>query len=124
MLTLLLGRSGSGKTTYILNEIEKCVREGERTYLLVPEQQVYISECMLADLPPSSALCFEVVSFSRLAEMVFAKYGGLTDRTAGSGARSLIMWQTLRELSGALKQYKGIRKPDLIKAAQYRLLQP
>jgi LPXTG-motif cell wall-anchored protein len=26
MLTFLLGRSGSGKTKYILNEIEKCVK--------------------------------------------------------------------------------------------------
>ncbi len=109
MLTFLLGRSGSGKTTYILSEIEKHVSLGEKTYLLVPEQQVYISECMLADLPASSALCFEVVSFSRLSEIVFGSLGGLTDRSAGTGARSLIMWQTLRELSGAFKQYKGIK---------------
>ena len=82
MLTLLLGRSGSGKTSYILKEIEKRVKNGEKTYLLVPEQQVYISECMLADLPAFSALCFEVISFSRLCELVFTKYGGLTDTSA------------------------------------------
>lgn len=109
MLTLLLGRSGSGKTTYILNEIEKHVQKGETTYLLVPEQQVYISECMLAFLPASAALCFEVVSFSRLCELVFGKYGGLTNRSAGKAQRSLIMWQTLRELSKSLVQYKGIK---------------
>ena len=109
MLTLLLGRSGSGKTSYILKEIEKRVKNGEKTYLLVPEQQVYISECMLADLPASSALCFEVISFSRLCELVFTKYGGLTDKAAGTAARSLVMWQTLRELSFSLKQYKGIK---------------
>lgn len=109
MLTILLGRSGSGKTKYILNEIEQRVRDREKTYLLVPEQQVYISECMLADLPASSALCFEVISFSRLCEIVFNRYGGLTDKSAGGGSRSLIMWQTLRELSGALVQYKNIK---------------
>lgn len=109
MLTFLLGRSGSGKTTYILNEIEKHVKERQKTYLLVPEQQVYISECMLADLPASAMLCFQVVSFSRLAELVFGRFGGLADRSAGTGARSLVMWQSLRELSTALKQYKGIK---------------
>ncbi len=109
MLTLLLGRSGSGKTSYMIKEIEKCVKMGKRTYLLVPEQQVYTSECMLAELPPSSALCFEVISFSRLCEIVFSKLGGLIDRPAPSGARELIMWQTLRELSPALRRYGGIK---------------
>lgn len=109
MLNFLLGRSGSGKTKYILNEIEKRVAEGKRTYLLVPEQQVYISECMLADLPPSSALCFEVISFSRLCELVFSRLGGLAEGGAGKGTRQLIMWQTLRELSTTLDHYKGTK---------------
>jgi len=109
MLNFLLGRSGSGKTKYILTEIEKRVNEGKRTYLLVPEQQVYISECMLAYLPPSSALCFEVISFSRLCELVFSKLGGLAERGAGKGARNLLMWQTLREMSPSLTRYKGIK---------------
>ncbi len=109
MLSFLLGRSGSGKTTYILNEIEKCVEKKEKTYLLVPEQQVYISECMLADLPHSSALFFEVVSFSRLCEIVFSRLGGLADRPIGSGTKNIIMWQTLRELSAFLRHYKGIK---------------
>ncbi len=109
MLTFLLGRSGSGKTKYILSEIEKLVANGKKTYLLVPEQQVYISECMLADLPASSALCFEVISFSRLCEIVFSKLGGLADRPVGSGAKNLLMWQTLREVSPFLLRYKGIK---------------
>ena len=85
MLKFLLGRSGSGKTKYILTEIEKRVKAGERTYLLVPKQQVYISECMLADLPPSSALCFEVISFSRLCELVFSRSGDLYNELFESG---------------------------------------
>ena len=109
MLNFLLGRSGSGKTKYILSEIEKRVNAGKKTYLLVPEQQVYISECMLADLHPSSALCFEVISFSRLCELVFSRLGGLAERGAGKGARNLLMWQTLRELSPTLTRYKGIK---------------
>ena len=109
MLNFLLGRSGSGKTEYILKEIESRVAEGKRTYLLVPEQQVYTSECMLADLAPSSALCFEVISFSRLCELVFARLGGLAERGAGKGARQMLMWQTLRELSPTLSHYNGIK---------------
>ena len=109
MLTFLLGRSGSGKTEYILKEIEKCVIESEKAYLLVPEQQVYISECMLADLPPSSMLCFEVISFSRLCEIAFSRLGGISERPTGCGVREILMWQTLREMSPVLKKYKGIK---------------
>ncbi len=109
MLTFLFGRSGAGKTEYILKEIEKCVELGEKAYLLVPEQQVYISECMLADLPQQSALCFEVISFSRLCEIVASRLGGISERMTGSGVRELLMWQTLREISPALKKYRGIK---------------
>ena len=109
MLTFLLGRSGSGKTEYILKEIEKCVNKSEKAYLLVPEQQVYISECMLADLPPSSMLCFEVISFSRLCEIAFSRLGGISERPTGCGVREILMWQTLREMSPVLKKYKGIK---------------
>lgn len=109
MLKFLFGRPGSGKTNSIIEDIKRTVDSNKRCYLLVPEQQAYISECMLADLPPSSALCFEVVTFSRLCTIVFGKYGGLTDAHISSGARQLIMWQSLREVSHMLMAYKGIR---------------
>jgi len=122
MLTFLLGRSGSGKTKYILNEIEKCVKEGKKTYLLVPEQQVYISECMLADLPPSSALCFEVISFSRLCEIVFSILGGITDRQAGKGTRNLLMWHTLKEVMPVLREYKGTKADSALTSMMLSLI--
>jgi ATP-dependent helicase/nuclease subunit B len=109
MFTFLFGRSGSGKTEYIIDRIKDSVSLGKKTYLLVPEQQVFVSECMLADLPPSSALCFEVISFSRLCQMVFGQYGGLTDESVGTGVRNLIMWHSLREVSSQLKQYGNVK---------------
>ena len=109
MIKFLFGRPGSGKTSYIIEEIKKAVALGEKTYLLVPEQQAYTSEAMLADLPPSSALCLEVVSFSRLCEIAFGVVGGLTDSHIGSAERHLIMWQSLREVSSFLTQYKHVK---------------
>lgn len=109
MLNFLFGRSGSGKTQYIMEAIRERVRRGERTYLLVPEQQAYVSEAMLADLPASSALCLEVLTFSRLADTVFSLYGGLCRRRVSSGERNLIMWQSFRENALELKNYGGIK---------------
>lgn len=109
MLTFLFGRPGSGKTSYIIEKIKESVESGKQTYLLVPEQQAFISESMLADLPASSALCFEVVSFSRLCEKVFGEVGGLIDSRMGSDLGSLIMWQTLREVSALLEEYGSVK---------------
>ncbi len=111
MLTFLPGRPGSGKTAYMIDAIKESVAKGKKTYFLVPEQNTFISECMLADLPASAARYFEVVSFSRLCEIAFSEYGGLTDSSAGSGIRNLLMWQNLRQLSGLLKEY-GKTSPD------------
>ena len=108
MLTFLFGRPGSGKTSYIIDQIRQSVAAGRKTYLLVPEQQVFISESMLADLPPSAALCFETVSFSRLAEIAFSHVGGLTYSRTSGGVRNLIMWQCMREMMPMLRQYKSI----------------
>ena len=109
MLTFLFGRPGSGKTAHIIEKIKQSVIAGKKTYFLVPEQQAFISESMLADLPPSSALCFEVVNFSRLCEIAFGVVGGLTDSHIGSAERNLIMWQSLREVSPYFKQYKNVK---------------
>lgn len=109
MLKFLIGRSGSGKTKRIFEEIRKNVEIGKKTYLLVPEQQIYLSESALASLPASSALYVEIVSFSRLCSLVAGRFGGMNIRNVGVGVRHLIMWQTLRELSPVFKRFKGIR---------------
>ncbi len=106
MLKILCGPSGSGKTRRIIDEIRSDIERGIRTYLLVPEQQAYISERDLpARLPQNAGLYFEVVNFSRLAEDVFRAYGGVTSPSVTPGARALLMWNTLRTLAPMLTQY-------------------
>ncbi len=109
MLNLICGRSGSGKTAKTIEMIKNRISEGKQTYLIVPEQQAFISESMLAFLPPSSALCFEVISFSRLCNIIFGVYGGIVDSATEIGARDLIMWQALRQISDELKEYKNVK---------------
>ncbi len=108
MLNFIFGCSGSGKTRYVISEIEKKISERKSCYLLVPEQQMYVTECMLANLDPSSALFFEVISFSRLCELIFGRYGGLTYKNVGKAQKNLIMWQSLREISSCLCEYEKV----------------
>ncbi len=105
MINLIFGCAGSGKTSRITQEIKNSISQKKRTYLLVPEQQVFTAESMLADLPDSAGLYFEVISFSRLCELVFGKYGGISYTSVTGGMRNLIMWKSIRELSPILSNY-------------------
>lgn len=106
MLKLVCGPSGSGKTELLIDSIRKDIESGVRSFLLIPEQQAYISERDIpAKLPKNAGLYFETVNFSRLAEDVFRKFGGVTKPSVSGGVRTLLMWNTLRTLSPMLSQY-------------------
>ena len=111
MINLIFGCAGSGKTSRITQEIKNSISQRKRTYLLVPEQQVFTAEAMLADLPDYAGLCFEVVSFSRLCELVFGRFGGISYSSVSGGMRNLIMWKSIRDLSPILSNY-GSTLPD------------
>ncbi len=106
MLTLIYGSSGAGKTAHLIDCIRRDIQTGTRCFLLVPEQQAYISERDLPEqLPPNAGLYFEVVHFSRLADDVFRRYGGLLSSYADSGIRAILMWDTLRTVAPLLQRY-------------------
>ncbi len=108
MITFVYGAPGSGKTHYIFEELK---RNFENAYLIVPEQQTVTAErSALVKLPPSSALSFEVLNFTRLGNTVFRKYGGLSYHYITPAMKSLFMWRTLRELSPILKEYSAASK--------------
>lgn len=106
MLNLIYGTSGTGKTEEILTGIKQDIEHHTRCYLLIPEQQAYISERDFAEILPGNAgLYFEVVHFSGLADAVFHEYGGVTDHSASGAVSALLMWDTLRTLSPQLLRY-------------------
>lgn len=114
MLNLICAPSGSGKTEYLTQRIKEDVRTGVHSFLLIPEQQAYISERDLAQkLPKNAGLFFEVVSFSGLAEKVFCQYGGVTAESVSGAVSSLLMWYTLSTLSPLLEQYGKSAEGDL-----------
>ncbi len=98
MLHLIYGRAGSGKTTLLLQKLKETADRGEPCLLLVPEQQVLVSERTLCELD-ISALGAEVTSFRRLCNEIFRTYGGLCYRYIGKGARKLLCRKALLQLT-------------------------
>lgn len=93
MLTLLCGRSGSGKTKTILARLARGAERGAgNRVLLVPEQYSHEAERELtAALGDSASLYAEVLSFTRLASRVAAERGGLADAVPDKGAKLLML---------------------------------
>lgn len=99
----ILGPAGSGKSCEMISHILASLRNGKRVFLIVPEQEVMIAEkrvVQAADDSDPKVSCEElnVVSFRRLANLVFRKYSGLRYVSPSEGAKLLLMWQLTEEL--------------------------
>ncbi len=108
MIRIITGDFGSGKTTAITESIRRDLENGQKACLLVPEQETVTAEMRMAHiLPPSATLSFEVSNFTRLANTVFRRVGGLSYRYAGKSTRALCMWRTMGELLPLLHEKEG-----------------
>ena len=115
MLTLLLGRAGSGKTTAVLSRMKQ---EGprRRQILLVPEQASHEMERLFCQVGGNSAGQYgEVLSFTRLEHRVLSQSGGLAENVLDDGGRILVMYAALQAVLGNLTVYAmPSRKPEFL----------
>ena len=118
MIEFVCGRAGSGKSEYVLASIRQALAAGkDRLILIVPEQQAVIWESRVArDLPPSASLSLEVVSFTRLCNLVGRMYGGLAENCITKGGKAALMWTAIRSLSDSLRVYGGKRAERTVPA--------
>lgn len=92
MLNFIIGVKGSGKTAMAHSILGEAVKKGEKTMLIVPKQFTFQSDKRILELlGPRLACEVEVLSFSRLAEVVLQTYGGITKPIAKQGARNILM---------------------------------
>lgn len=116
MITLLYGSPGSGKTHHILQKMRNDAENGIRSFLIVPEQETVSAERRaLTALPPSAQLSAEILNFSRLANLVFRTYGGLSYHYIDKGAKAFLMWKTVRELAPLFESFDptAVKDPSL-----------
>ena len=108
MLRIIEGGFYSSAWEDIKREISELTERGERTFLIVPEQQAVSAESELAGILPSCApLHFEVTNFTRLANTVYRTLGGISKEYSNRAKEALIMWKTLTELSPFLTMTGG-----------------
>jgi ATP-dependent helicase/nuclease subunit B len=117
MLTLVLGRAGSGKTSYVMNDFkDKTVLGMTHLFYIVPEQYSHDAERQLLHICGDRlSLHGEVLSFSRLCSRVFAETGGLAAKLLDDGGRLLMMSRAIDAVAGQLRIYgKTEQKADFL----------
>ena len=113
MLRFIYGCPGSGKSTFLTNEITENLRRGKKAILLVPERFAVSSEQRVTAVGGErNRMNLEVLSFKRLCNRVFREYGGLCYNYAGKGGKTLILWQAFSEVQKDLSVYGRLQLQD------------
>jgi ATP-dependent helicase/nuclease subunit B len=107
---LLIGRSGSGKTEYCLNEIRDELRfspDGDPIIYLVPEQMTFLSEYKLITTPGLNGMVRgQVYSFTRLAWRILQETGGMSRYHLNSVGISMLIRKIIEDKKDELKLFQ------------------
>lgn len=106
MLIPILGRAGSGKTTWILDKVEQTAKQGGRVLLIVPEQFSFeMEKAVYARCEGKLAMQVEVYSFTRLCHHIFQQCGGMAGEVLTDPARQILMSLALGQARDQLDLY-------------------
>ena len=105
MLTIWIGRAGSGKSARVLETMGR-ERENRPQIMLVPEHTSHEAELDLCRAcGPTASRNAEVLTFQSLATRVLGETGGLAEVTLDNGGKLLTMRRCLQELHSNLKVF-------------------
>lgn len=114
-ITYITGRSGVGKSFYILNRIKEKLdkKEAHPLILIVPEQFTLQAERDLIEKQQLEGIMrAEVLSFTRLAYKVFNEVGGLKKTPINEIGKNMVIKNILETSKEDLKVYKNTAKQE------------
>ena len=95
-LRLIYGKSGTGKSTFIFNEIKEKINENSKIYIITPEQFSFTAEReLLNTVGVGAALNAEVLTFNRMAYRVMNEVGGATKTALSSCGKAMLIYNIL-----------------------------
>ena len=107
MLTVLIGRAKTGKSSAVLRRIAQLGGSGRGQILLVPEHASHQAEVDLCRVcGPAASRHAEVLSFRRLCDRVLRLTGGLAQVTLDAGGKLLTLEKALLETAPELTVYR------------------
>lgn len=89
-ISFIMGRSGSGKTEFILSRIVDNEKKGKRSILIVPDRATFETERLLCSRFGGGILNTYVLSFTSLARRVMRESGDSRTFLSAQGRQMLI----------------------------------
>ncbi|MEG2769632.1 MAG: hypothetical protein RR902_02340, partial [Oscillospiraceae bacterium] len=107
MLQFILGTSGTGKSTLVLNKMAQLATNREKCVLIVPEQFSSTSElAVFKALGDEKSAFVSVYSFRSFCGAIENKSGGGARKTVTDANRVVLVRRGVNKLEGELKLYK------------------
>lgn len=95
-LRLIIGRAGSGKTTFCFKEIKEKLNNDEKIYIITPEQYSFTQEKnLLNTITENSSINAEVLTFDRMAHRVFNEVGGKNEICLSESSTAMLLYEIL-----------------------------
>ena len=91
-LRFIYGKSGTGKTSFCFDEIKKIIKNGQKVYIITPEQFSFTAEKKLMETCGKKAVfnC-EVITFERMAYRVMTEVGGIANTPITNCGKAMLL---------------------------------
>lgn len=106
MVTLITGRSGVGKTEYLMNELPRLIKAHRQVFYIVPEQSSMMLERRIGAMGLDG---IKVVSFRRLCNEIFRTFGGVAGTYMNQTRETALIYRVLQQQRAKLCYYKSAR---------------
>lgn len=108
---LVYGRTGSGKTTYIFDEIKNKIEQKNKIYIIVPEQFSFsVENHLLNVIEENSSINAEVLTLSRMADRVISETIGNNRVHLSKVGKSMIIYDVLDKQNNKLNFLRSSEK--------------
>ena len=102
-LRIIYGRSGSGKSSYIYDEIKKEINEKSKIYIITPEQFSFTAEKKLMEQVSGATINAEVLTFNRMAYRVLKETGEINRQNLTKTGKAMLIYDILTKNKKKLK---------------------
>ncbi|MBR3696805.1 MAG: hypothetical protein IKM97_00805 [Clostridia bacterium] len=120
---LIYGKSGSGKSTYLYEDLKKKIDIDKNIYLIVPEQSNLMAEKNIFEYTKKNTLLnVEVLTLSRMAKRVLDELNISTQNRLSKTGRAMLIYDILSKEKSNLKFLgKSDKNIDIVRKYAYRI---